>query len=109
MGGPRRVHADLPRAGRVTLRRQPAAGRDVLHLLHATPALRGNLRGANIQPIQDLVTLSDVAVDLVPEAEVAAVRLAPEGVVLPHAVEAGRLRFTVPKVRGHQMVEIAYR
>jgi len=108
LGRPRSVTTTLPRAGRVTLRHQPAHNRDVVHLLHATPALRGNLRGANIQPIQDLVTLADIEVDLAPQGTVAAVTLVPEGEALSFTQADGRLHFTVPRVRGHQMVEVRY-
>jgi hypothetical protein len=108
LGAPRTVTTTLPRAGRVTVRHQPEHNRDIVHLLHATPALRGNLRGSNIQPIQDLITLSDIAVDLATEGPVAAVTLVPEGEALPFTESGGRLRFTVPQVRGHQMVEVRY-
>ena len=108
LAGPSLVRANLPRAGRVTLREQPDHGRDVLHLLHATPALRGTLRDKPIQPIQDIITLSDIAVDLAPRAAVASVRTVPEGQVLSHTLADGRLRFTVPRLHGHQMVEIVY-
>ncbi len=56
----RMITTTLPRAGRVTVRHQAADARDVVHLLHAAPALRGNLSGANIQPIQDIITLGDI-------------------------------------------------
>ncbi len=108
LGSPRLITTTLPRAGRVTLRHQAAQNRDVVHLLHATPALRGNLRGANIQPIQDLITLSDIGVDLAITGPVKAVTLVPEGTPIPHRSTAGRVQFTVPAVRGHQMVEITY-
>ena len=108
LGGPRSVTTTLPRAGRVTVRAQPGQSRDVVHLLHATPALRGNLRGSNIQPIQDLITLAGIGVDLAPTGPVKAVNLVPEGTALPHRISDGRLHFTVPSVRGHQMVEIIY-
>jgi hypothetical protein len=108
MAAPRQISTTLPRAGRVTLRHQPGANRDIVHLLHATPALRGHLRGANVQPIQDLMTLTDITVDMAPAAPVTAVRLAPEGTPLPHKTENGRLTFTVPRVHGHQMVEVTY-
>jgi hypothetical protein len=39
---------------------------------------------------------------------VAAVRTAPEGQDLPFEAEGGRVRFTVPRLHAHQMVEIAY-
>ena len=109
LGAPRTVTTTLPRAGRVTVRHQPGQSRDIVHLLHATPALRGNLRGSNVQPIQDLITLSDIAVDLAVSAPVKAVKLAPEGTAVPHMVSEGRVQFTVPLVRGHQMVEVIYR
>ena len=54
LGGERLVTTSLPRAGRVTVRAQAGQKRDVVHLLHATPALRGTTRGAPVQPIQDL-------------------------------------------------------
>ncbi|MCU0906899.1 MAG: hypothetical protein MUF73_05490 [Rhodobacteraceae bacterium] len=108
MAAGRSVTASLPRAGRVTLRHQPGQHRDVLHLLHATPALRGNLRGANIQPIQDLVTLSGIDVRMRSFGPVLSVRTVPEGQVLPHDTEKGLLTFSVPRLRGHQIVEIAY-
>ena len=62
------VTTSLPRAGRVTVRAQAGKKRDVVHLLHATPALRGTTRGAPVQPIQDLVTLHDIAVSVAPRA-----------------------------------------
>lgn len=108
LGQPVLITAALPRAGRVTVRHQPAENRDVIHLLHATPALRGNLRGASIQPIQDLIDLHDVAVTLVPLGEVASVRLVPEGTGLAVTRDGGAIGFTVPRLRGHQMVEVAY-
>ena len=104
----RLVTTSLPRAGRVTVRRQKGENRDVVHLLHATPALRGNLRGSNIQPIQDLITLADIAVSLGVDAPVKAVKLVPEGTDLAFGKEGGRIAFTVPRVRGHQMVEVQY-
>ena len=79
LGRPRMIETSLPRAGRATLRRQAKEKRDVLHLLHATPALRGNIRGDNVQPIQDLVTLSDIAVSVEVDKKVRGVRLVPSG------------------------------
>ena len=108
LGRPRMVKAGLPRAGRVTLRHAAARGSDILHLLHATPALRGTLGGQPIQPVQDLVTLRDVAVDMATHGRVAAVTLVPAGSALPFQQAAGRVSFVVPRLRGHQMVEVSY-
>ncbi|WP_226781515.1 alpha-amylase family protein [Oceaniglobus trochenteri] len=106
LGQERMIRTDMPTAGRATLRRQD--GRDVLHLCHANPVQRGVLRRDRIQPIQDVVPLHDVKVDIESEAP-ASVRLVPEGSDLPFKAEGGRVRFTVPKVWAHQMVEIAHR
>jgi len=107
LGRPKMIVTGLPRAGRATLRHSTGRGSYILHLLHATPALRGTLGCQPIQPIQDLVTLTDIAVDLAADAMVGSVTLVPEGTALPFQRDNGRLRFTVPRLRGHQMVEIA--
>jgi hypothetical protein len=103
LGRERMVRTDMPTAGRATLRRQE--GRDVLHLLYANPIRRGTLRGDAVQPIQDIVPLQDVGVEVEVEG-VQAIRLVPEGQDLPFEVKGGRARFSVPRVAGHQMVEL---
>jgi hypothetical protein len=108
LGTRRMIETSLPRAGRATLRRQAGENRDVLHLLHATPALRGNIRGDSVQPIQDLVSLPDIAVSVAVDRKVRSATLVPSGEPLAFAQKAGRVAFTVPKLIGHQMVEIAY-
>jgi hypothetical protein len=108
LGSEAMIRTSLPRAGRVTLRAQEGRNRDVVHLLYATPSLRGNLRGSNIQPIQDIVPLNDIAVSSAVRGPVKAVTAVPEGQELPFETEGGRVRFTVPRLHAHQMVEIAY-
>ena len=108
LAAPRTIDTTLPRAGRATLRRQQDEKRDVLHLLHATPALRGVVRGEQIQPIQDLVTLRDVAVSLMTAKKPKSVRTVPDGAPLPFTTRNGRTAFTVPELRGHQVIEIGY-
>ena len=108
LGGDRLVTTSLPRAGRVTVRSQAGRNRDVVHLLHATPALRGTTRGAPVQPIQDLITLHDINVTVATGADAKAVRLVPSGEALTFAQADGRVAFTVPSLTGHAMVEIAY-
>ncbi|HEY8360454.1 MAG TPA: alpha-amylase family protein [Ramlibacter sp.] len=108
LGQRRLIETNLPSAGRVTIRRQAEHNRDIVHLLHATAALRGNLGGSAIQPIQDLVTLKDVEVALVLQSPVREVDLVPEGEALPFEVEGDILHFVVPRLTGHQMVEVRY-
>ena len=108
LGRPALIATSLPRAGRATLRRQTKQKRDVVHLLYATPVLRGAIRGENVQPIQELTTLFDVDVDVAAKGKVKGVRLVPEGEQLKFTAERGRIRFTVPQLIGHQIVEIGY-
>lgn len=108
LGHGRMVETSLPRAGRVTLRAQVGERRDVMHLLYATPALRGNLLGNEIQPIQDITPLSDIRIRLRPRGPVAAVRAVPGGEDLPFEAGEDCVSFTLPRLDGHGMVEIAY-
>ncbi len=103
------IRTGLPRAGRATLRHSAPRKADIVHLLHATPALRGTLGGQPIQPIQDIVTLYDIPVSVETTGNVARVSTVPDGATIPHQQTDGRTIFTVPAVRGHQMVEITYR
>lgn len=101
------IDATMPMAGRATLRRQATEGRDVLHLLYVNPVRRGTLRDDPVQPIQDIVPLPDVAVDVEAPGDVSSVRLVPQGSAIDFVRDGDRVRFTVPEVRGHQMIEIA--
>ncbi|ODT50889.1 alpha-amylase family protein [Devosia sp. 63-57] len=110
LDGAPNVRVGLPRAGRVTVRHQAAEGRDVVHLLFAQPALRGELRGDNVQPIQDFVTLSDIAVDLaIGDRKVETVRVVPSGEAIDFDVASQRLRFSVPRLEGAAKIEVQYR
>lgn len=102
------IATSLPRAGRATLRRQADKKRDVLHLLHATPVLRGVIRGEQVQPIQDLMTLRNVEVDVAANGKVRGVRPVPVGKALKFGQNRDRVQFRVPEVTGYQIVEICY-
>jgi len=80
----------------------------VLHLLHATPVLRGLIRNDNVQPIQHLVTLAEIEASIATEHPARSVRLVPGGELLPFTSGDGRVKFVVPKLRGHAMVEITF-
>ena len=104
----RMIETSLPRAGRATLRRQAEheARRPASPLRNAGAARR--IRGDNVQPIQDLTSLTDIGVSVEMDKKVRGVRLIPEGEALEFRVGKGRVEFTVPQCRGHQMVEIAF-
>jgi len=85
------------------LNEQSDQRRLVLHLLHYVPERRGQ----DFDVIEDVLPLYDVDVSLKLPGQVAGVRCVPDGVTLTFDEAKGRLNFTVPKVEGHQIVEIA--
>ncbi|HTJ90002.1 MAG TPA: alpha-amylase family protein [Acidocella sp.] len=103
------IETSLPRAGRATLRRQERRSRSILHLLHASPVLRGDLEADTVQVIQDLIPLTGVRVSVAVERPVRSVRLVPAETELEFTEEAGRVAFVVPVVQGHQMIEFTDR
>jgi hypothetical protein len=108
MGGDRLITTSLPRAGRVTVRRQDHADRDIVHVMHATPVLRGTERGSPVQPIQDLVPLYNTKVSVLARGKVRAVQLVPGGSALPFVAADSRVDFVIPEFTGHQIIEISY-
>ncbi len=97
------VRHDGPSTLQVTVNAQPALQRLVVHLLHYIPERRGN----DFDVIEDVIPLHDVRLSLRVERPVRSVRCAPEGATLPFVQQDGRVEFVVPKIVGHQMVEVA--
>jgi hypothetical protein len=95
------VETDAPTTARITLLRQPHEGnRTVVHLLHYIPEQRYR----EIQTIEDVIPLHNVRLDAALEGKPSRVYLAPEGTDLDFSWNAGRVRLTIPEVRGHAMV-----
>ena len=88
----------------VTLNEQSAQKRLVLHLLHYIPIRRS----AQIDIIEDVIPLYDIPVSVRADRAIAAVKVAPEGDALEFDQVDGRVAFTVPRVNGHQMIELIY-
>lgn len=102
---------NLPTAGRVNLMEQPEQRRFVLHVLHATPVLRGGRpdEGSDARPvevIEDITPLADVRCVARLPRPVRGARLVPEGGELPLTFSDGAVDLTIPRVHGHQMVEL---
>lgn len=85
------------------LNRQPAHNRTVLHLLHYIP----ERRGTSFDTVEDVIPLYDVELSLRCADPVTSVALRPSGEALPWRVEGERILVRVPKIAGHQMVELA--
>ncbi len=87
-----------------TLNAQKEEHRIVVHLLHYVPERRSQ----EMDIIEDVIPLYDLKVSVRPDRPVKAVTCVPEMRALPFWREGDRLCFVVPKLEGHQMVEIAF-
>ncbi len=85
------------------LNEQPSRSRLTLHLLHYIPERRGQA----FDVIEDVLPVHDVGIDLAVSEPVGGVCLVPDGAHLPFMQDAGRVRFRVPELNGHALVEIA--
>lgn len=104
------VETSLPSGGRVGLMEQPAQKRFVLHLLFGTPAIRGGKPHEwvpQIEIIEELIPLHEVACKVRLPRRIKTVRLVPGDESLPFVQKEGAVSFVVPRVEGHQMVELA--
>ncbi|NLA59130.1 MAG: beta-galactosidase [Firmicutes bacterium] len=87
-----------------TVNEQPDANRWVVHLLHYIPERRSQ----EIDIIEDVIPLYNLEVAVKVPAEVKSVTCVPEMRPLEFELLDGTLRFTLDKVHGHQMIEIAF-
>ena len=96
------VITNLPAQGVVTLTKQDAESRYVLHALYGSPVRRGK----NIEVIEDLPAIHDTKFRVSVAEPVSSVTLAPQGVSVPFEQGEGAVEFTIPSFSCHQMVEI---
>jgi hypothetical protein len=97
------VEVDGPSSLLVTLSEQAAQQRCVLHLLHYIPERRGQA----FDVIEDVIPLFDLPVSVRLASAPKSVRLVPDGGDLAFDYAGGRVTFTVPRLDGHAMVELA--
>ena len=108
LGAPTVEVDGLPSTGRVTLQDQPAESRKVLHLVWSPTSKRGGIDDKDVEVVEDLIPLRGISVTVRPGAPVKTVRLVPQGTPLPFETAAdGAIRFTIPEILCHQMVELA--
>ena len=89
---------------RVSLNEQPHENRYVLHLLHYIPERRGK----KFDTVEDVIPVYDVGLTLSLPEGVRRVTCVPEGEGLEFTQEGTQLTFRLPKLSGHQMIELAY-
>ena len=108
LGNDRKFSCDLPSQGRATLQYQKQYDREILHLLFATPALRGGGSEQAIEVIEDLLPCRQVKCTLKCGREVKSVKTVPDNKNILFTFNDGILSFTAPEFTCHQMIEIQY-
>ncbi len=98
------VRVEGPSTVLAMLNEQAEEQRWVLHLLHYVPERRG---GA-FDTIEDVIPLYDVKVSVRADREIADVRTAYQGKKLPFEKRKGRIELALPKLEGHQMIELKW-
>lgn len=99
------VRVDGPSTLLAALNEQPKKRRWVLHLLHYIPERRGQA----FDTVEDVIPLCDLTVSI--RGDLAAnglksARCVPEGHALALKKRQGRIEFTLPRLEGHQMIEL---
>ncbi len=98
------VKHDGPSTLEVMINEQAAQNRLVLHLLHYIPIRRSQ----QVDIIEDVIPIYDIPVSVCTDNAIQSVTLVPAGDALEFGAVDGRIEFTVPKVNGHQMIELSY-
>jgi hypothetical protein len=91
-----------PSTLQATVAEQASQRRQIVHLLHYIPERRGQA----FDTIEDVIPLYDVTVSLRVSRAIRRVTPVPQGQPLAFDTVNGRVEFIVPRVLGHQMVEI---
>jgi hypothetical protein len=94
------LRVEGPSTLQASLNVQPAQGRQIVHLLHYIPERRGR----EFDIIEDVIPLYNVKVSV--QGSASQVTLEPQGQALAFEQNGGRVEFTVPELKGHQIVAI---
>ncbi|MDA0747602.1 MAG: beta-galactosidase trimerization domain-containing protein [bacterium] len=98
------VQLEGPSTLLATLNSQAAKDRFVIHLLHYVP----ERRGLDFDVIEDVIPVYDVGISVRTSRRVSSVICVPTGDALEFEENSGRVLFRLPKLDGHQMVEIQF-
>ena len=102
------VKTNLPSFGRITVTRQVAQSRDIIHLLCAAPINRGVFDRKPIEVIEDLVIVPDVEVRLRQSHPIVRATLEPQGSELTFTVSDRDIALSLDRLAGHQMIALHY-
>jgi len=108
------VQTNLPSTARVTLMRQPANNRSVLHLLYANTINRGgemNLSGGTVsgksvtvEVIDELMPLHNVEVKIKMNGPISRITLEPQGTEIPFETADALVSLKIDEFTCHQMI-----
>jgi hypothetical protein len=87
-----------------TLNVQPDHKRHILHLQHYIPERRGDL----FDTVEDVIPLHDLSIDVRLNQKIRSARLVPQDVAIPMKQADDGVHLTIPKMSGHQMIELAH-
>jgi hypothetical protein len=93
-----------PSTMETTINVQKARKRWVVHIIHYIP----NTRAQRLDIVEEMIPLYDIEVSVRADINPLTATLVPSGEKIAFKVEKGRVNFTVPKVAGHQMVELKW-
>ena len=99
------VKHNAPSSMSVTVNEQQDLNRWIVHLLHYVPERRCR----NMDIIEDVIPLHDIKLSIKPDGNVKNVMLVPQMQPLVYNTLDERIEFTVPKIEGHQMIEITFK
>ncbi len=102
MGDNFTLSVNIPDRAVVTYTRQEEEKRNILHLLFA----HTTVRGTNTEVIEDTVPLYNTKCEIRYDKKPSKITLVPEMTELDFVFENDKVKFTVPEVNIHQMVEI---
>lgn len=94
------VKTNLPAQGVVTMTEQN--GRNIVHLLYASPVKRGQ----NVEIIEDIIPLYNTEVTVKADKMPSRVYLAPQKEDIDFTYDNGYVKFNVNKIENHQMIVI---
>jgi len=96
------LRTDAPSTAFVTVNRQRAHNRLVVHALHYIPERRGQ----DFDTIEDIIPIHDVRFSVLAPGQVSAVYLEPQHHALDFGLVSGRIEFVIPEIPGYQIVAI---
>jgi hypothetical protein len=88
----------------VSLNEQEAERRWIVHLLHYIPERRGE----DFDILEDVIPLDNLTIALAAPQTAVSVRAVPGGEQLSFSEVGGRLAFVLPRLNGHQIIEIQF-